>query len=570
MDITPYLALKPAPQVLFDSAAKYGSAPRYFVQQAGAWHPVNWHHHAERVAQVASGLQAIDVQPGDRVAIFAPNSVHWMEAALGTQAARAVMVPIYASNTVEQLAYVVSHSDAVILFVDTAPLLAKVVAGWPLLRDTVRAVVVIDAALADLHGDAHAAPLDGRLLTLDSLCDQGMDWQQRFPQCILGLSQATGLDDPAIMLYTSGTSGNPKGVPLTHRNIGVNGRDWLLCNGPLVEEGDTDLLWLPMSHIFGYGEACLGNTLGFVSYLCEPVQVMARLPQVRPEVLMSVPMIWEKLAQSASRSADPKRGLAELTGGRLRFCLSGGAGLKREVKELFRDCGLLILEGYGLTEAAPTLTLNRPDDYRFDSVGKPLPSVTIRLADDGEILAKGPNVFSGYHKDPEATRAIFDADGWLLTGDVGRWTEDGFLQIIDRKKDILVTAGGKNVPPANIEQQFADEPLIAQVVVYGDAKPFLTAGIWPNVLMMPLLLADVPQQDWPRVVRERIAAKVATVNATLARHETLKQFVVLDRPLSVEGGQLTPTLKVKRKRVCEEFCSEFEAMYAQPPLRTSP
>ncbi|MBM4343961.1 MAG: AMP-binding protein [Deltaproteobacteria bacterium] len=562
MDPTPYLDLKPAAQVLFDSAAARLDQPRFMVQRDGAWQPVTWREHTRAVREVACGLLSLGVQPGERGAVFSPNRVAWMEAALGLGAARAVMVPVYASNTADQLAYVVGHADAVVVFVDTPALLAKVRAAWPDIAHTVRHVVVFDAALAEI-----AQAMDGELadhvVSMAQVREAGARWDALNPGKFNATLAAIDLDDVGIMLYTSGTSGNPKGVPLTHRNVGSNGRDWLLCNAPLVEPGDTDLLWLPMSHIFGFGEACLGNTLGFVSYLCEPGEVLARLPEVRPQVLMSVPLIWEKLAQFSANTPDPATTLRDLTGGRLRFCLSGGAGLQREVKTFFADAGLLILEGYGLTEAAPTLTLNRPDAYRFDSVGKPLPSVELRLADDGEILARGPNVFGGYHKDPAATAQIFTADGWLQTGDVGRWTEDGFLQIIDRKKDILVTAGGKNVPPANLEQQFADEPLVAQAVVYGDGKPYLVVGLWPNPLVVSVMLADVPAERRGAELRIRLAAKVDAVNATLPRHETLRNFAVMPRPLTVEGGQLTPTLKVKRKRVCEEFRAEFEALYPQ-------
>src|SRR5262249_55353873 len=214
---------------------------------------------------------------------------------------------------------------------------------------------------------------------------------------------AVSLDQPGLMLYTGGTSGTPKGVALTHRNVAVNGLDWLRCNAPLLDEGAVDLLWLPMSHIFGFGEACLGNTLGFTSYMCDPASVVDKLVEVRPSVFMSVPSVWEKLANRA----DTREKLLEITGGRLKFCLSGGAGLSTALKELFHAAGMLIIEGYGLTETSPTLTLNRPDAFRFDSVGKPLPSVDLRLADDGEILARGDNVFRGYHKDAAATREAF-------------------------------------------------------------------------------------------------------------------------------------------------------------------
>jgi long-chain acyl-CoA synthetase len=378
--------------------------------------------------------------------------------------------------------------------------------------------------------------------------------------------KAIDLDAPAVMLYTSGTTGNPKGVPLTHNNVGVNGRDWLVCNGPVIDEDAVDLLWLPFSHIFGFGEACLGNTLGFTTYMSDPASVLSRLPEVKPSVFMSVPAYWEKIAMSVATepTTDKRKAkMAELTGGRFQFCLSGGAGLKREVKELFHECGVLIIEGYGLTETSPTLTLNRPDRFRFDTVGIPLPSVELKLAEDGEILAKGANVFSGYHKDPEATRAAFTEDGWFKTGDVGRWTEDGFLQIIDRKKDILVTAGGKNVPPVNIELRFADEPLFTHVVVYGDGKRFLTAGVWINEGVAKTLVGA----DWDEpskrdaALHKLVQERVDKVNAQLASYESIKKFVIMPTPLTVEGGLLTASLKVRRKKVYEAFKRQFEGLY---------
>jgi long-chain acyl-CoA synthetase len=251
--------------------------------------------------------------------------------------------------------------------------------------------------------------------------------------------------------------------------------------------------------------------------------------------------------------ADPavnRAAVARLTGGRLRVCLSGGAGLKMEIKEALLAAGVLVIEGYGLTETSPTLTLNRPGDYRFDSVGKPVASVELRLADDGEIEARGPSVFGGYHDDPAATANAFTADGWFKTGDVGRWTEDGFLQIVDRKKDILVTAGGKNVPPANIEAKFADDPAIERVVVYGDARSYLVAGVW--------LAATVPVAQ-----RDAEAARaVAAVNAQLASFETIKKFWVGEDPLTVEAGLLTTSLKLRRKAVYERYRDRFEALYA--------
>jgi long-chain acyl-CoA synthetase len=347
--------------------------------------------------------------------------------------------------------------------------------------------------------------------------------------------------------------------------VAVNGLDWLRCNGPLIDEDAVDPLWLPMSHIFGFGEACLGNTLGFTTYLVEPHVITDKLPELRPSVFMSVPSVWEKLAIKA-QAEPPERQrdkLLEITGGRLKFCLSGGAGLKREVKEFFHRCGILIIEGYGLTETSPTLTMNTAGAFRFDSVGRPYPSVELKLAEDGEILAKGESVFLGYHKDPAATKEAFTEDGWFKTGDVGRFTEDGFLQIVDRKKDILVTAGGKNVPPANIEIRFRDDPLLLHVVVYGDGKRYLTAGVWLNEDAVRAHLAGqkIGPEGAAAAIQALVQRSVDKVNAELASYETIKKFAVVEAPLTVADGLLTATLKVRRKKVYERFRDVFEALY---------
>jgi long-chain acyl-CoA synthetase len=289
---------------------------------------------------------------------------------------------------------------------------------------------------------------------------------------------------------------------------------------------------------------------------------------VKPTVFFSVPSHWEKLAIQAMHEPVPATRLEKfkaMTGGKLKFCLSGGAGLKREVKDFFYSCGALIIEGYGLTETSPTLTLNRPDAFRFDSVGKPVPSVELRLAEDGEILARGPNVFGGYHKDAEATAEAFTADGWFKTGDVGRFTEDGFLQIIDRKKDILVTAGGKNVPPANIELRFRDDPFIANVVVYGEGKKFLVAGVWLNEEAVATQLRDVAPEGRDAARRALVQKRLDEANAELASYETLKKFTIFTEALTVENEMLTASFKVRRKKVYEKFRESFEALYEGGP-----
>ncbi len=538
MDVSNLLAIRPAPRAVFDRLPTHRHRARFQVRAGGAWHPVTWGQFALQIRGVARWLIEHEVEPGDRVAIFAPNSVAWASAALGIQTAGAMFVPIYPASTAEQVAYILEHAEVRVVFVagkDQVARLAQVAHGIEIV-DLETASWPVDAPITDEQSIRAAA---GRDAAAPTLVDARLG--------------AIELDAPAQMLYTSGTSGNPKGVPLTHRNVGVNGADWLVCNAPLLSEGDRDLLWLPMSHIFGFGELCIGNTLGYETYLASPHDVLDLLPEVAPQVFFSVPAYWEKIARALHAGKDSAEARAEAlrraTGGRLRFCLSGGAGLKLEIKEQLHAAGVLIIEGYGLTETSPTLTLNRPDAFRFDTVGKILPSVEVKLAEDGEILARGPNVFAGYYKDPEATAAAFTADGWFCTGDIGRFTPDGFLQIIDRKKDILVTAGGKNVPPANIEARFVDDPVIERVVVYGDARPYLVAAVWVR--------PDVAADDRARAV----ATRLESINAELARYETIKRHFIAESPLTVEDGTLTSSLKLRRKAVYERLRDRFEALY---------
>jgi long-chain acyl-CoA synthetase len=541
MDVSHLTALAPAPQAVFARLPTHRHRVRFQVRDGAAWTPVTWGQFAAQIRGVARWLIEHDVEPGDRLAIYAHNSVAWASAALGAQTAGAVFVPIYPASTAEQVAYILDHADIKYVFVAGRDLVGKL--------EQARAHVAHPPQVIDLDGAAWApdAPIgEPTSIRAASARDAAA------PTLVDARLGALDLDQPAQMLYTSGTSGNPKGVPLTHRNVARSGSDWLNVLAPLLAEGDRDLLWLPMSHIFGFGELCAGNLLGWETYLASPADVLDLLPGVAPQVFMSVPAYWEKIARAitAGPSDERKEALRRVTGGRLRFCLSGGAGLKVEIKQLLHGHGLLIIEGYGLTETAPTLTMNRPDSFRFDTVGKPFPSLELRLDADGEILARGENVFGGYFKDPVATAAAFTDDGWFRTGDVGRWTEDGFLQIIDRKKDILVTAGGKNVPPANIEARFVDDPVIERVVVYGDARSYLVAAVWPR--------AEVPASDRDQLIAGRIAA----INEQLARYESIKRFFVAEAPLSVDDGTLTSSLKLRRKAVYDRLRDRFEALYS--------
>ncbi len=571
MDVSKYLDLRIAPRAIFDALDERRDRVRFQVPVPSAtplppgtapeYRPVTYGEFAAEIREMACFLASL-LATGDRAAIFAPNRVEWASAALAIQAAGGAIVPVYPASMPPQAGYVIGHSDAKVLFVDTPALLGKIFETWDALAD-VRKVVLLDDGLDPLRvaqklretkqGIPDDAAITERTIHWSKARAQGREADAENPGAFRERMNAVPLDAVGMMLYTSGTSGNPKGVPLTHRNVGVNGRDWLQANGPLMNENAIDILWLPMSHIFGFGQMGLGNTLGFTTYLADPASCLSLLPVLEPSVFMSVPSHWEKLAGMAG--GDPKK-LLEITGGKLTFCLSGGAGLKREVKEAFHAAGLLIIEGYGLTETSPTLTMNRPDAFRFDTVGRPFPSVQVKLAEDGEILAKGENVFGGYHKDEAATREAFTEDGWFKTGDVGRFTEDGFLQIVDRKKDILVTAGGKNVAPQNVELRFMGDPHFSHVVVYGDGKKYLVAGVWLTDALLPPDVAQDPEKK-----RALVQAKVDEVNAGLASFETIKTFAIIEQPLTVESELLTASFKVRRKKVYQTFKDTFEALY---------
>jgi long-chain acyl-CoA synthetase len=578
MDISPYLELKAAPCAVFDALAERRTRARFMVPTpAGDFAAVTWGAYAQEIRAMTAFLHARGVRAGDRVAVYGPNSVSWAVAALAAQSLGGVLVPVYAGNTADQAAYVLEHSGAKAVFVDTPELTSRLLRVWPRLEAAATVVGLAEgldlvALVTDMRERGEAAPtLAGaapRLVRWGAALALGEALDRETPATFDRALEQIDLEQPALMLYTSGTTGHPKAVPLTHTNVGVNGRDWLQCLQKVLPDQGIDLLSLPFSHIFGLGELCIGNALGWTSYLADPWTALSKLPLVRPNVFFGVPSYWEKLAKMAMGESTPKaRGerLRDVSGGAMRFCLSGGAGLSRDVKTFFHEHGIVIIEGYGLTEASPTLTMNRPDDFDFETVGKPFPSVELKLAADGEILARGPSIFGGYDKDPAATREAFTPDGWLKTGDIGQFTERGFLKIVDRKKDILVTAGGKNVPPANIELRFRGDPLIDHVVVYGDAKRYLVAGVWVNEREALRVLdeARVAADSRAPYLEKLLGTKIEAINATLARHETIKRFVMVKQPLTVDNGLLTSSLKIRRKAVYEVFRAELEALYVE-------
>ncbi len=478
---------------------------------------------ARRVARFASHLRAAGIGRSDRVAIFAPNSVGWLVAALGTQAAGAAWVGVHAGSSGQLARHVVQHSGAR-LVVASASELAR--AG-------------VDALPAPVHllGD----PLDAELPD----ADPDGPWDD-----------ASELDATACLIYTSGTTGPAKGVVLTHRNLATNAADWISIYEDALPDAPREVLWLPFSHIFGWGDACIGVRCRFTSFITDPWDVPAALVEHRPHVLMTVPILLERLASLAGDDAAGDASLRAATGGELRLLLAGGASLSVETKRRFRRASVPVLEGYGLSETSPTLTGTRPGDEEDEGVGEPYPSVEIRLADDGEVLARGPSVFAGYHDDAAASAAVIDDDGWFHTGDLGAWTAAGRLRIVDRKSQLIVLANGKKVAPQSIEALAAADPWIERLVLFGTDETALVGLVLPDPATIGAELGRTLDHGAaaadPDVI-VGIARRIHDLNERLSSFERLRAFAIVDRPLTVEAGHLTPSFKVRRQAVWNDF-----------------
>jgi long-chain acyl-CoA synthetase len=505
-----------APQILFAAAQQRPDHVRFVSGERA----VTLAELAQRVQACARWLRIQGVEPGDRVALFGANSLEWIVAALGVQTCGAAFVGVHAGSSAELAAHVISHSRS--------------------------RLALVSESEAERVG-----PLPGRVLTLD--------WVAQLPPASAAEDRSRA-DDPACLIYTSGTTGKPKGVVLTHRNLATNGADWVSVCGPLLPEAPREVLWLPLSHVFGWGAACVGTAMGFTSTLVAPQDVVPALAQVAPHVFMTVPILLERLAAVAQGEA-----LRELCGGELRLCLAGGASLSVRVKERFRAAEVPLLEGYGLTETSPTLTLERPgDDGPLDTVGTAYPSVELRLAADGEVLARGPSVFTGYYRDPEATRSAIDAEGWFHTGDLGAFDGQGRLRIVGRKKELLVLASGKKVAPAGIEARAAEDPWIERLVLYGTGRPVVVGLLVPDLeavgrdLGRPFSAAEAASDP---DVQAGLQGRIDRLNATLSSFERVRGVAVAPRPLTVEEGHLTPSFKVRRRVVWDAFAPLLADLY---------
>jgi long-chain acyl-CoA synthetase len=547
--------------------------PPFLEQRADGWREVGWDEASERVDSLANGLLALGVTKGDRVAILCRTRLEWTLADYALSTIGAVVIPIYPTSSSSEVAYVLRDSAATALICEDEEQLEKT-SGVEHELPAMQRVIGVDAP--GPHG------------TLAEVAEAGRAFARDNPDALRVAAERVLPEDELTFLYTSGTTGPPKGCVLTQRNY-VSMVESVVAVDGLFRTDDTVLLFLPLAHNFArlieFVCAAKGSTLAF----CPDVRdVTKALGDVRPTLFPSVPRVYEKVYTTVQGTLAEKSGLQrrigewgfavgarthsglrhaladrlvlrkvrDRMGGRLRFAVSGGAALAREIAEFFDACGIVILEGYGMTECTTAATMNRPGDYRFGTVGPALPGIELRLDEDGEVLIKGANVFSGYYGNPEATAEVLTADGWLRSGDIGTIDGDGFLTITDRKKDIIVTAGGKNVSPQVIELALKSIPYISQVLVVGDGRPYLVALVTVDRASTETL----GPPDSP-AVREAVDQAIAEVNRDLGRVEQIKRFAILPREFSPDEGEVTPTLKLKR-RVCQEhFAAEIEALY---------
>ncbi|HUG40062.1 MAG TPA: long-chain fatty acid--CoA ligase [Longimicrobiales bacterium] len=561
----------------------------------GEWQSIGHRELLERVRRTALGLGSLGLERGQRVAILSENRPEWAQADWAALCAGITDIPVYDTLPSNQIAYILNDAEIRLIFVSNPEQLRKVEEIWEEVPSLRRAVLFDGESgdervltLAELEERGAAAEAAGR----------GADFKERALQC--------GPDDIATMLYTSGTTGKPKGVLLSHNNIHSNVRACMR----LFEAGPADraVSFLPLSHILermvDYWLFSMGVT---VAYVHDIALVAESLREVHPTIAASTPRLYEKVydavlsqtgvkgklvhwaagvgrrwtdAKLAGRSPGPLTAIQHAVadrlvfaklrgriGGSLRFFISGGAPLADHVAKFFYGAGVLLLEGYGLTETSPVTNVNTEKDLRFGTVGKPVPGTEVMIAEDGEILIRGPQVMKGYYKLPEATAEAMDADGWFHTGDVGQIDADGYLKITDRKKDIIVTAGGKNIAPQPIENRVKESAFVDEAVMIGDRRPYAVLLLVPNRAKLEEwagaagIRAEGPSLLEEAKVREKMEQESLGKLAGLARFERPKKIALLEGEFTVENGILTPSMKVKRRVVEERFGSVIEALY---------
>ncbi|MGI9035439.1 MAG: AMP-dependent synthetase/ligase [Pyrinomonadaceae bacterium] len=568
----------------------------------GRWHSISSAEMISRIENIALGLFSLGVRRGDKAAILAANSPEWTLCDAGCQFAGVIDVPIYTTLAPHSVKYIVKDSGAKIFFIQDKAAFERLCEILPEC-ETLEKFVFFDFSNVEAKN----------AISLKELENTGAKLKGEKPNLIAELKNAIQPDDVATLIYTSGTTGEPKGVMLTHENIISNVLD--VAADFSFSEKDVPLSVLPLSHIFERGAMYLYIFNGMCVHYAESIDKAAdNLREARPTIFIGVPRIFEKVYERARKKSAAESRLVEMIfdwaievgktyaqtiengqtisplltvkheiadrlvfakfreffGGRLRFCITGGAALSEDIAYIFGGAGVSIMQGYGLTETSPIVTTNTPLNARVGSVGKPIRNVEIRIADDGEIEVSGPNVMLGYFNKTGATREAFTADGWFKTGDIGALDGDGFLKIIDRKKELFKTSGGKYVAPAPIEQIIKGSRFINQVVLVGDGRKFPAALIVPdfealeNYANLKNLDIKTPAEFCVHTrIIDLIERQIAGLTANLSKFERIKKIVLLENELTVEGGELTPTLKIKRRVVDEKYKKAIENIYAE-------
>ncbi|MER7477224.1 AMP-dependent synthetase/ligase [Streptomyces sp. NPDC126510] len=594
------------------AATPDAEAYRYPVPSASQgpddWKSLTWAQSAERVYAIAAGLIELGVQPEQRVALAAGTRIEWILADLGIMCAGAATTTVYPQTNADESAYILSDSESRVLIAENAEQLAKAKEKRAELPELTH-VVVIDGAGVETAD---------WILTLDELEKRGAARLEKDPDLIKERVGAIAKDQLATLIYTSGTTGRPKGVRLPHDNWSYMAK--AIAATGLVSGEDVQYLWLPLAHVFGKVLTSGQIEVGHVTAVDGRVdKIIENLPVVQPTYMAAVPRIFEKVYNGVAAKARAGGGakykifqwaaevareyakvsqdnfrrtgtasvpfglgakhkvadalvfakIKEAFGGNLRACVSGSAALAPEIGYFFSGAGIHILEGYGLTESSAASFVNPGEAYRTGTVGKPLPGTEVRIADDGEILLRGPGIMEGYHKLSEKTAEVLEPDGWFHTGDIGELSPDGYLRITDRKKDLIKTSGGKYIAPAEVEGQFkAVCPYVSNILVHGADRNFCTALIALDELAITDWAKDngLEGKSYAEIVSspvtvEMVDGYVKQLNEGLQRWQTIKKFRLLPRDLDVEHGEITPSLKLKRPVVEREYKHLIEEMY---------
>ena len=584
-------------RLFLESCRKYKKPDRMMAKKMGVWTKISTDEVETTVRRLSLGLRGLGLKPGDRVAILSENRPEWVMADLAALCAGAVTVPIYTSLLPDQVRFLLDDAGAKMVVCSDLEMWQKVEAVRGALPALERVLVIEGDPPAGTHA-------------LSDVAEMGRRIEAEEPGRFESAAEAVRPGDLASIIYTSGTTGVPKGVMLSHANFVSN----VVSLAAFIDfrDSDTGLSFLPLSHVLERTATFFLFHVGAAMAYAESIEAVAtNMVEVRPTIIVSVPRLFEKIyarvmdqVMAGSRlkraifvwalatgkkhaartiAGEPipvhlafKHAVAERlvfskitakTGGRIRYAICGGAPLSRDIAEFFYALGLRIMPGYGLTETSPVLTGSTPTKVRFGTAGKPIPGVELRIAEDGEILARGPNIMMGYYKNEADTREVLK-DGWLHTGDIGRIDEDGFLLITDRKKDIIVTSGGKNIAPQPIESLIQASPLIASAVVVGSSRKFISALIVPDFEKLEAYakahgIAFRDRTDLSR--RPEIAAflldEVNRMTPALASYERVKKIAVLDRDFDLEMGEVTPTLKVRRNIVERKYAGIIESLY---------